>query len=318
MKLNKKYILPRRRRPEIFEIEKRLRVRRFVRFMRRYTDMPVGLAVRVDAQLMADVMLVTELYDLEPCGREWCIAAEREQICSIVSEFDLSPDLYEDLAIRVAAGGAVQLLSDDLVATILNTSTDQTFAEEMATLGDIENPHSANEYHIRGHALRDQGEKEAALAAYDRAVEESPDSIAYRRSRALMLEGLGRWAEAAGDWRASCQSAAESNDLVGYLEALHGLCFNSYKLQSVSELVLALEKLVKIAGRITFEAEWNHDGEGSLDDTCHISGLMVVETLSHVLTFSAPEELPVPDRMLMQRLETARNKLLIMRRVYCP
>lgn len=318
MKLKRKYILPRRRRPEIFEIEKRLRVRRLVRFMRRYTDMPVGLAVRVDAQLVADVMLVTELYDLEPRGREWCIAAEREQICSIVSEFDFSPDLYEDLAIRVAAGGAAQLLSDDLVATILNTSADQTFAEEMATLGGIENPHSANEYHSRTHALRDQGEKEAALAAYDRAVEESPNSITYRRSRALMLESLGRWVEAAADWRAACRAAVEANDLVGHLEALQGLCFNSYKLQSLPEFVTALEELVQIAGRITFETEWNHDGEGSLDDTCHISGLMIVEILLHVLTFSAPENLLKPDRLLLQRLEAARNKLLIMRRVYCP
>lgn len=318
MNLTRKYIIPRRHRPEMFEVAGLVLVRKYVRFMRRYTDMPVGSKVQVNERLVVDILLMRELYWHEPRGRTWRVAAQREEIRALVADCDFDSAICAQVAQEIAEQGKRQELTDDLVDSVIDGYEYTACSGIVQELGDIEDPRSPSEYHCRAHVLRDQGEEEAALAAYDSAVEASPNSITYRRSRALMLEKQGRFIEAAADWWAACQSAAEANDLVGYLETLQGLCFNCFELQSLPEFVPAFETLVQVAGRITFETEWDHEGRGVLHDNSHFSGGIIVEILSHVLEFSASKRLSSPDRMLMQRLTAAREKLLLMRRMYCP
>ena len=318
MKLTRKYIIPRRHWPEMFTVAGLVLVRKYVRFMRRYTDMPVGFAVPVNAELVADILLMRELYWHEPRGRSWCVAAQREEIRALVDNCDFDSAICTQVAQEIAEEGKWQELSDDLVDSVIDGYEYTACSGIIQHLGDIENPRSPSEYHRRAHALRDQVEEEAALAAYDSAVEAAPNDIIFRRSRAHLLESQGRFIEAAEDRQAACQSAAEKNDPFWHLEALYGLCYNSYKRQSMPEFVPAFEKLAQVAGRITFETEWDHEGKGTLGEIWDISGSFVVELLTLALKLGAPKNPSSPDRMLMRRLTAARDKLLILRRMYCP
>lgn len=302
----------------MFEVSGRLLVRKYVRFMRRYTDMPVGAKVPVNEQLVTDILLMRELYWHEPRGRTWRIAAQREEIRALVDDCDFDSAICAQVAQEIAEEGKRQELSDDLVNSVLDGHQYMAWSGIIEQLGDIENSRSPSEYHRPAHALRDQVEEEAALAAYDRAVEAAPNDIIYRRTRAHLLESQGRFIEAAEDRRAACQSAAEKNDPFWHLEALYGVCYNSYKRQSMPEFVPAFEKLLHVAGRITLETEWDHEGQGTLGEIWDISGCFVVELLTHALKLGAAKNLSSPDRMLMRRLTAARDKLLILRRMYCP
>ena len=317
MKQKRKYIIPRRHRPEMSEISGRVLIRKYVRFMRRYTDMPVGLAVPVNAQLVADILLIRDLCWHEPRGRSWCVSAQREEIISLLSDSDIDSVLCDKIASEIVEEGPVHELSDELVASVINAYDSVQCALFIQDVGNIEKPQSPDAYHCRAHALREQGNETAALAAYDRAVEMAPDSL-YLRSRALLLEKLGRYSDAANDWWAACQAASEDEDPVEYFEVVRGLCLIWLRLESLPDFVAALEELVRITARITFETEWNEEGEGIFADHLHFPGCLIARNLSQMLEVCASEKLVTPDQQLVQRLTAARQRLLELRRMYGP
>lgn len=317
MKQKRKYIIPRRHRPEMQSIAGQVLIRKYVRFMRRYTDMPVGLAVPVNAQLVGDILLIRDLYWHEPRGQSWCVSAQREEILAFLSDSDIDSVFCDKIASAIAEEGPVRELSDELVASVINAYDSTQCALFIQDAGNIEQPQNPDAYHCRAHALREQGNEAAALAAYDRAVENSADSL-YLRSRALLLEKLGRFSDAANDWRAACQNASEDEDPVEYFEALQGLCLIWLKLESLPDFVAALEELMRITARITFETEWNEKGEGIFADHLHFPGYRIARDLSQMLEVCDSEKLVTPDQQLIQRLTVARQRLLELRKMYGP
>jgi tetratricopeptide (TPR) repeat protein len=318
MAQKKKYIVPRRHRPEMYTIAGRILIRKYVRFMRRYTDMPVGLAVPVNEQLVADILLMRDLYRFEPRGRCWSVAAQREEILGLLPDSDIDSASCKKIAREIAKEGPVQVLSDELVDSVINRYDDLLCSLFVENVGNIEDPQNANEYHCRAHALHAQGDEAAALAAYDRAIEAEPDCITYRTSRALLLENLGRAAEAAADWLAACKAASEEEDPVEYFETLQGLCLIWLKLESIPDFVAAFEELVRIVARITFETVWDSDGEGVFDNNLHFPGSLIARDLSQMLMVSEPEKLVITDEQLMKRIKRARERLFELRRMYGP
>ena len=101
-------------------ISDQLITRKYVRFMRRYTDMPVGFAVPVNAQLVADILLMRDLYWHEPRGRSWCVTAQRKEIISLVTDYEIDSAICEKVACEIAEEGQLHELCDALVAAVIN------------------------------------------------------------------------------------------------------------------------------------------------------------------------------------------------------
>ena len=64
-------------------------------------------------------------------------------------------------------------------------------------IGDAVRAHVASTWNALGNALHNAGDKDAAIAAYDRAIALQPDQAMWRRNRVATLIDLGRRAEAA-------------------------------------------------------------------------------------------------------------------------
>jgi tetratricopeptide (TPR) repeat protein len=64
-------------------------------------------------------------------------------------------------------------------------------------IGDAVREHVASTWNALGNALHNAGDKDAAIAAYDRAIALQPDEAIWRRNRVGTLIDLGRRAEAA-------------------------------------------------------------------------------------------------------------------------
>jgi protein-arginine kinase activator protein McsA len=64
-------------------------------------------------------------------------------------------------------------------------------------IGDAVREHVASTWNALGNALHNAGDKDAAIAAYDRAIALQPDQAMWRRNRVATLIDLGRRAEAA-------------------------------------------------------------------------------------------------------------------------
>ena len=64
-------------------------------------------------------------------------------------------------------------------------------------IGDAVREHVASTWNALGNALHNAGDKDAAIAAYDRAIALQPDEAMWRRNRVGTLIDLGRRAEAA-------------------------------------------------------------------------------------------------------------------------
>lgn len=318
MNLKRKFILPRRLRPEMHEVERRLQIRHYVRFMRRYTDLPVGLEVRIDPQLVADVVLATELFHVGPHGRIWCIAAEGRQIYEDCPLIEYVPDIYESVARRVASSGTVQILSDNLVTAIFRNYDYQKLVKLMVAGSFFDNPQSGSEFYSRGNGLCVQEDYIGALAAYDRVIEIYPNDFRTRQSRAEVLEKLGRFAEAAGDRLAAYKATAARDDVYEYFEALVDLAAIWEKLESPTDFLPLLEELVRAAAHITFETEWDDVGDGVFHGNEHFGGYAIAGKLSFMLEITASEKLASADEKLTNRLTAARKRLLELRRMYGP
>jgi len=70
------------------------------------------------------------------------------------------------------------------------------FADTLG-VGDAVRAHVASTWNALGNALHNAGDKDAAIAAYDRAIALQPDEAMWRRNRVGTLIDLGRRAEAA-------------------------------------------------------------------------------------------------------------------------
>lgn len=286
--------------------------------MRRYTDMPVGFTVPVNAELVADILLMRDLYWHVPRGRSWCVAAQREEIISLLTDYEIDSAICEKVACEIAEEGQLHELSDALVDAVIDGYEYAACSGIVQELGNIENPRSANEYHCRAHALLEQGEQAAALAAYDRAVEESPACVTYLESRAQMLESLGRFHDAEADWLAAYTAAAVEADVLGQFNALAGQCRVLSKMRAYHTFVAALEDSVSLAARITFETEWDNEGEGIYGGHWHFSATYIVEIIDQMLSLSEFQEAARRDQVLQKRIRAASKKLQQIRGIYVP